>query len=550
MRRSRSGAIQRGTLLVLGALAAGLPAAAAADDSLRVRGERMAASGRCHEALPVLAEASAAAPDDGRIPLVTGQCQIRLQRYPEAVASLERAKALDPGLQDVDLSLGIARFHAGDVAGAEQALVDARAAGTSRPELDFYQALASLQRGRFDAASAEALERAGRTRPDTLEPVASYYAGLAFRSAGERRRAREALGRVLAEHPGTSWAQAAERALKELDESDPTLWARLQVGMEYDDNVVLRGAGVAVPEEIGGQSDPRGVWSVEVGGELFRSENWSAGARLNYYGSVHSELEEFDLEYPGASLWLDRRVDDATLARLEYGFAYAWLGYDPYVASQVLTPQLFHAFGEWGVTRFWTQFLGSNFFPDDADVADGTGVGTPCPPAAFGECGPAGLDEARARNRDGILYTAGVQHTWPVGPLRTELLTGIFAEYNDARGTEYTYAGYGAELGTVSRLPLALTLTTRALYVYRPFANASTFPDPNDPDLAQGLQYGLSSDRRHDDFLEVDLILERKITDNLAVSLRYDYLDNHSDVPVFDYNRHLFGGYLTLLWRN
>lgn len=520
------------------------------DDSLRARGERLASTGRCGEALPVLAQAGAAAPDDGRIPLVTGQCLIRLQRYPEAVVALERAKGLDAALRDVDLSLGIARFHAGDAPGAERALADARAAGSARPELEFYEGMTRLQLGQFDAAAAESLERAGQAKPETLEPVASYYAGLAFRSVEERDRARSALRRVVDGHPGTPWADAAERALREMDESGSTLWARIQVGMEYDDNVIFRGAGVAVPSEIGGQSDPRGVWSVELGSELYRSEDWTVGARVNYYGSVHSELEDFDLQYPGGSLWVDRRIDEATLARVEYGFGYAWLGYDPYVASQVLTPQMFHSFGEWGVTRFWTQFLWSNFFPNDFDVVDGDGVGTPCPPEAFGTCGPAGLSEASERNRDGILYTAGVQHTWPIPIARTELLTGILVEYNDPRGSEYTYAGYGAELGATTRLPLDLTLTTRALYVYRPFANASTFPDPNDPNLAAGLQYGLSSDRRSDDFLEVDVILERKITDNLSASLRYDYLDNHSEVPVFDYNRHLFGGYLTLLWRN
>ena len=43
--------------------------------------------------------------------------------------------------------------------------------------------------------------------------------------------------------------------------------------------------------------------------------------------------------------------------------------------------------------------------------------------------------------------------------------------------------------------------------------------------------------------------LERPITERLTASLRYDYLRNFSNVDVFDYDRHLVGGYLTYYWQ-
>jgi hypothetical protein len=320
--------------------------------------------------------------------------------------------------------------------------------------------------------------------------------------------------------------------------------------MEYDDNVIFRGAGVAVPSDIGNEADGRGVWSVEIGSEPLKTRDWTLGLRASYYGSAHFDLREFDLQYPGASIWLDHRVDEATLMRLEYGFYYAWLGYDPYVATQIFTPQFFHNFGEYGVTRFYAQFAWNNFFFNEEDVFPGNGVGTPCPPESFFFCGPEGIDEKRERNRDGILYTAGVDHSLTIPEAFTTVTAGLFLEYNDTRGSEYTYAGYGGQLSTITQLPWSFVFSSRLVYVYRPFANPSTYPDFEDPNVLLGNQYAANQYRRNEDFVEVDLTLERKITDNLTASLRYDYLRNHSNTPVFDYDRHLVGGYLTFLWRH
>jgi hypothetical protein len=45
------------------------------------------------------------------------------------------------------------------------------------------------------------------------------------------------------------------------------------------------------------------------------------------------------------------------------------------------------------------------------------------------------------------------------------------------------------------------------------------------------------------------VILERPITDWLIGSLRYEYTNNDANVEVFDYDRHVVGGYLTLYYQ-
>lgn len=493
----------------------------AADDALRARAERLAAAGHCEEALKALGEMAARAPLDARAEVVKGQCQIRLERYEEAVASLERARALDPHLPLIDLQLGIARFHAGDSAGAQRAFADARAAGTTRPELDFYEALLRLQAGQDAAATARAFERARRERPAEFDPAASYYAGLAWSSANDAQRAREALQRVIEQSPGTPWAAAAQRALDRLGAGPaaPGLWVRLQAGMEWDSNVAFLGNGLATPDQISSKSDVRGVWSADVGSELWRRGGWALGARAFYYGSAHVRDSEFDLEFPGAAAWVDRETSERSLFRLESGFGYGWLGYDPYVASWFATPQWFLDQGRWGVTRFYSAFTVDNFLSDH----NGGGSGFP------------GSNDSR--NRDGWGVIPGIDHRVLLRDGATELRGGVFGEHYDAKGRDWDFWGVGVHGGFRQELPWRLALDTEARYAHRPFSHPSTYEVPP------------SNHDRSDDFVEVDVHLERPITDRLTASVRYDYLRNFSNVDVFDYDRHLVGAYLTYFWQ-
>ncbi|HTY18123.1 MAG TPA: tetratricopeptide repeat protein [Myxococcota bacterium] len=532
----------------LGALASA-PPARAADDLARARAERLAAMGHCDEALRVLDEMATRAPLDARASMLAGRCQIRLERYPQAVASLERARSLDPKLPDVDLELGIARFHQNDLAGAERSFADARAAGTSSPELDFYEALVQLQQGRDTRGAAQALERAGRARPTSLEPAASYYAGLAWRASNDEAQARAALQRVIDQNPGTPWAEAAKRELEKTRPSVAAMgpWVRLEAGLEWNSNVAYLGAGLATPDEINSKSSVGGVWSADVGSELWRSDGWAIGARAFYYGSSYIEAHDFDLDYPGVGTWVDRQLSERSLLRLEAGFGNGWLGYDQYVRTYSLTPQWFYDFGEWGVTRVYSGFAYNNFRKNEGDP-NGIGVpGTPCPDHEE-RCGPPGFgNQTHYRDRDGWGFVAGVDQNVPLRGGSTILRGGPFYEYYNSEGREWDQWGIGVHAGVRQQLPWKLVLDSEVRYAYRPFDNPSSYPNPDN--VIRGIEYSLKNSDRTDNYVEVDTRLERQLTEHFSVTLRYDYLRNSSNVKVFDYDRHLVGAYVTYYWQ-
>ena len=524
-------------------LATLVAAKASADDlsALRARAESLAASGRCEEALEVVAKAGA--PDDAKLALLSGQCQIRLKRYAEAESSLERARALDPNLPNVDLSLGIARYHAGDFDGAREAFAAARTKGETSAELDLYDGLLLLQRA--DARdAATALDRARLSDPG-VEPVASFYSGLAWSSVDDRSRARESLNRVIQEAPGTPWAEAAQRALKDIDNRSPRKWLRMSVGAEYDTNVALLGYGVVLPPGISHQGDVRAVWWADAGAEVLRTENWAGGVRAHYYGNAQGTRHQFNEEYPGAGFWVDRRVDDSTNLRLEYDYGYAWVGgADPYLSGNTTTFSLLHNWGDAGTTVVSTEAVWDNyFFPRQPIPAQGS-PGANC----MLECAPVGLNIHQALDADGFGATTGFDHAVPLPWNGTIVNGGYRYQFYNSEGSEWKYTGHELHLGVHTNLPFAVRLYVVGSYTYRPFENPSVFPNSSALRLGQiqNTAYRQNGFNRRDNAYQVEVGLERKITDSLSVSVRYNYLDNDSNTDVYRYTRQIVGGYLTL----
>ena len=133
--------------------------------------------------------------------------------------------------------------------------------------------------------------------------------------------------------------------------------------------MVLKGSGVELPSDISGKGDWRVVWTAEAGAELFRNRDWSGGLIAATYGSAQIDNSEFNTQYPTITGWLDRRLDEATTARLQYDFGYAWVDADPYLVQHTFTPALFHEWGERGTSRAFVQFEWNNFLFSSDDVA-------------------------------------------------------------------------------------------------------------------------------------------------------------------------------------
>lgn len=484
----------------------------AADEALvlRMSAERLAAEGRCEEAIATARRARALAPEDAAAAAIEGHCALQLKRYDEAVPLLETAHRLDPQNAEVAIQLVMAQYHHGDRVGAERNLADAERLAPGDSRVALYKGLLLLQRSE-DRAAAEQLERAGRLDP-AADPYAAYFAGLAWQRANERQRARESLERARERAAGGPWAGEAERALAQLDAGSDVVasaWVRAVAGMEYDSNVVLRGEDVQQPDDVSGDADGRGVWSIEGGLEAFRSENWAGGVIAGYQGNAHFDLHEFDLQYPTASLWLDRRVDDQSFLRIQPFAGYAWYDADSYLAHVGGEVSYYRGFGAAGSGRLYARVGYQDYL--------------------FSIQGPGD-----AANRDGMQYLGGYEHALPVGKTTT-LRAGVAAGAYVAEGRDYDNYTGAVHGGVRQQLPLRFAVDLSGGFAYEPYEHHSiyNFEDTKD---------------RIDRVWVAQAELERPITDWLVASARYRYVDNDSNTEVFDYHRHIAGGYLTVLW--
>jgi hypothetical protein len=172
-----------------------------------------------------------------------------------------------------------------------------------------------------------------------MEPLASYYEGLALANTDDTRGARAALRRARQIGADTEWGEEAQRRLDDLSPFRAgAWWAEATLGAEFDDNVVLRGDGVRLPSEISEEDDTRLAWRAKIGKELFRSENWSGGAMLSYSGSAHRDFSDFNVHFPIASIWVDRRMGESAVAHLQYDAGYAWVDTESFLVPQAVTP--------------------------------------------------------------------------------------------------------------------------------------------------------------------------------------------------------------------
>jgi tetratricopeptide (TPR) repeat protein len=461
-------------------------------------GLRLARELRCAEALPLLGEG-----EQLEVARARALCRLRVGAFAEAASELARLESVDASLAT---DLGVARFHLGDLAGAEEALRRAQRSGEERAEIPLYLGLVALRRD--DAAAAFAsFDRAREIAPDA-DPAASYYSALAQSRRGDAPAARAALERVIAGWPGTPWAEQARQALASLTVRSP-VFASLRFGVEHDTNAVLRGEGVILPAEIPSQADQRFVWSALAGSAWAPAQDTQLGAALAFSGSAHVDLTSFDALHPVLALWADRRIGERITLRGAASYGHAWVDERPFLSAPAVAFEVHRDAGSWGASRVFAELTFDDFR-------------FRCPDPDPALC--------RARDRDGLAARLGFGHQI-LFPSRGGALAGAIAYRRfTADGTEYSFDALELEVRWEGRLPGGFLVDAAVEYGFRPYRHRSTYELPRRPE-------------RVEHTARTELALRRLVWRQLALEARWRYQRNRSTVGVFDYTRHVVGVY-------
>lgn len=551
--------MRSGVILLAVLLAAGVGHAADEGRVLRASAEQLAAQDRCEEALPRVARARELEPNDARAALVEGRCALRLNEYARAASALEAAQRLDPSIAGLHADLAIAYFHLDRRRDTARALDAAEQEDPSDARVALYRGLLLLADSENVPAAAE-FERAAALDSE-LGPLANYYAGRAFQDEEDREKAQIALERVKAQAPGSTWAEQADLALARLDEPYlPHRWMRLQAGMDFDSNVVLRGENVDLPESISDEQDGRAHWSTDFGWEFFRDPKWSMGLMPAYSGNAHIDLTRYDLHFPNVSAWIDRQVDEVSFVRLRPHVGYAVLSGDPYVVTGggELSYQRF--FGEaGGIGRLFTEVTGNDYRYDanKTPVSRLIGDESCLPGGEIPGCDTDVIESLDAtvrqmQDRDGVLATAGYEHRLHLGPdspLDSYLRGGLSGGHYEAEGDEYDHDTVKVWLGARKELFANFTLDVLGSFAYEPYENRSSFQSLAQlVDCQNGPCALRTGGEREERIWNVRVLFERPFNDYMIGTVRWNYTDNDSNTESFDFKRHIVGGYITIYY--
>jgi tetratricopeptide (TPR) repeat protein len=505
--------------------------------------------GRCVQAVDRLSRIDGLA---SRALLVGGRCRVDQGQYAEALSDFDgalEAGGLSSGqLGELELHRAVALFHLERFGEAEAALDRAEGRTTDEAQLALYRGMIALRRDENERAASH-LESAARLGPVATEPVASYYAGLAWQGAAERTKAREAFKRVVELDPDGPWGREAAKLL-DSTELFP-FFLRVSTGFEYDDNVLLRATGTDRVTS-NGDKDWLGVWEVEGGVQLFAKGPWAGGLLGSYSGSRHHDLTDFDVHFPNIGPFLDYRFGPSTISQLRYNFGHAWVNENAFVRNQSVVASLAHTWERAGTTETSTDVAWNDFRFNNVDVPDGVGTpGVACPrPVRNGVtgCGPPGIREAVERDQDGYGLGATIEHLYPVdvpdsiaGFLETLVVRGAYRfEYYNSQGKEWDRFENSLSAGFTIELPFDVSFDGSAAYEHYDYLHRSTYPDNEIVDL----EYALDLDDRDENAFLVEAEIEKDFNDYFSVSGRYMYYDSSSNRRVYDYRRHIVGGYV------
>ena len=422
-----------------------------------------------------------------------------------------------PGLTE---DLVMAHYHRGDKQAAERELQAAEKVNPDDPRVLLYRGMLLLD-AKQTGDAARKFERAATadTRNDSM---ASFYATHAWEQAQKLEEAKASLQRA-AQGPRTNrWANEAREVLKRLDDAtgfEAGAWsATASAGIEYDDNVSLRGDSIIRPNDVSEDDDVRGWWRAEARAEAFRTKNWAGGILGSYFGTGHVDLQQFNQNTLTGSLWLDRRIDDASFLRLQPFYAYTWY-FDPYLANMGATLSYHRDFDDKGAGVLHATYAYRDYLFNTSN------------PRIIGLNGE---DFAEERDRDGTDFVVGYDHEIGVTE-KTTLRGGIAHGRYEAEGNEYSHVSYGGHVGLSHQLPWKLVLDLSGEYAYQPYRQQSSFPVPY-----------VATEKRRDHYYGAGAQLSRPINDWLSVAGYYRYARNDSNTTPFDYQKNVIGAYFTV----
>lgn len=509
-----------GMLTVLGAA---LVCAAEAADSAYSRGLEAYRAGSYGDAAAAFDEALRERPEDFSALYYRGLTRARDGHLEQAIADLTAA---EPRLPDVPVAadLGVALYYAGRRDEARTWLTKATDQRASAPGAHLLLGILAYEDGDIEVAQ-RALAEADASGDASVRGTAAYYLGLIAVRTSRQADARGALEQAQAAgEPAV--AQAASTVLAEFSGEGPVggppsdlrpYSLRASAGFQYDSNVQIADIPLNQRQALP-FSDRKndGRFIVNAGASYYVLADERALLQLNYdlYQSVFFDVERLDLQGHTVS-GVFEYGDGILVPGIQGSYSYFMTdGSSSYLGRAFGSPYLVVQEEGLGQTELFYAITGDNY------------MGAPFNPY-----------------RDGINNAVGGRQVFFLGSPDRRLDIGYrwhrtSTDGSSAGSRDFDEQSNQVDVGLSVDLPELVFVDIRWLFSNDDYLHGNSRSAPVVTVQPDGTRT-LTRLRRRDDRNVLTLFLSRALTDNVWASLGYYFTDSGSNLPVFQYSRHI-----------
>jgi Tfp pilus assembly protein PilF len=436
-----------------------------------------------------------------------GITDARAGRTTEAIQSFQKALAIDRTFVPAHFDLGVLYYQTGQDELALSAFETVEKIDPTRAKPFYYESIILQRQGKAKEAAAK-MEKALALDPD-LALEANFGTGVASYQAGDFVLARKAFQDVMALSPGSEAAQSAVEFLDKIDlqEQSKKRWdLTLSTGVQYDTNVILEPArGPSNGQSITDEKDIVGLVYLRGRYQWLSRPEWTGRTEYSFYQNFHRDdlLKDFNVQNHNFVFNGGRRIGRSELL-LQYELQYATLGGDAFLFRQSFGPRFILPESKQNLTEFTYQFGAKRFddikglFPNNSE-------------------------------RDVRTDKAGFTH-YSLLESKGNLHGGYFFEREIAGNLpnedDWTFSGHKIAAGFVLPPWKTLTVAADAEYILRQFDHANQQPP--------------GSKREDHEFLFI-ATLSKGFGRSLDLSVQYLYQKNDSNIPLFEYDRSIYG---------
>jgi tetratricopeptide (TPR) repeat protein len=411
---------------------------------------------------------------------------------------IQRGLALDANDPDLLLDLGVIQLEAGETADARATFDRVLAAKPDDAKAQLFAGIAAYRAGAYSEALPH-LDRAVAIDPK-LALHARYYTGLSEAYLGNLPQAEGAFSdaeTASPQHPLAHSAQRMRDQVRPAAEPQRPWTLALTAGGEWDSNP--RVAGDTVPRE----DDYRGVWRARGSYRVLEKDGFTLTGGGEGYWSIHHDEDNVDLQTYLGFLNAGYAVGPL-LFGLGYDFLYTFIDFDHnFRIVNRFTPSVSLREGDIGLTQLYYQYQIFRFFQNS---------------------------QTSQLNLDGFENFVGVnQYIFLPAPI-SYIRFGALGDFVNTKGTEYQYDGYELFIGTSLALPFQTQFEVTYRFADRDFEFPSFFA-PNEV--------------RDEQIHRVTLELIKSVTEHIDVGINGSLGFRNTNIPVFEYNRYIAGGYVT-----